>query len=116
VVEIPTHGSYPQDFFRLTTLLAFEPPRAPAASDLDAVRQVILGLIRRVYPAATEEAVAQYANKAYTIVGRTSAQDYVIVYLRDHTWVVASLVVATYDQWRAKNPHYALPPERLPQC
>ena len=116
VFHIPKNGSYPSDICQWRVLLSFSdtsPCSAPVPAD---VVQIILALVRRLYPEATEESIWKYGNKNFTIVGRSYYQDYVIVYLHDYTWMVGRMPAAAYDKWIENKPYYAAVPEELPQC
>ena len=116
VFKIPHHGSYPSDFCQWKQLMAFSDTRPYGAVVADAVAQIILGLVRRIYPDATEESIWKYGNKNFTIVGRTYFQNYVIVYYHDYTWYIGEMPAAVYDKWAADKPYYAAVPDDLPQC
>jgi hypothetical protein len=116
VFKIPRHGSYPSDICQWTRLMSFSdtPPYGHATAP-DVV-QIILGLVRRVYPDATKESVWKYGNKDFTIVGRTYFHNYVIVYFHDYTWCLGDMPAEAYDKWAADKGYYAAVPDDLPQC
>ena len=121
VFKIPRHGSYPSDFCQWNRLLSFSDARPYGVTVAPAVVQIILGLIRRVYPEATEQSLWRYGNKNFTIVGLTYLRShYVIVYYHDYTWTVGTMSVEAYDKWREDRAYftscYASVPEDLPQC
>lgn len=116
VFKIPHHGSYPQDFCQLAPRLTFDDPRPYGGTCSPTVAQIILGLINRVYPDATEASVQKYGNKNFTIVGYTYPGDYIVVYLHDYVWTVARMARDAYDDWIENKPYYAAVPEELPRC
>ncbi len=117
VYKVPHHGSYPTDFCQLSTLMSFSDTRPYGATAAPEVVQVILGLVRRAYPAATEESIYRYGNKNFTIVGRTYYQDYLIVFFHDYTWEVARMPADVYDAWVQDKPYYTcVAHDDLPQC
>jgi hypothetical protein len=114
--KIPHHGSYPSEFVQLRSLMSFSDTRSYGATAAAPVVQIILGLVRRAYPEATEESVYNYPNKCFTIVGRTYRHDYLIVFFHDYTWEVARMSSQVYDDWVQNKPYYTAVPDDLPQC
>jgi hypothetical protein len=118
VFHIPHHGSYPSDGFRWRRVCDFYDLREGSRYEMDdAVVQILLGFIRRVWPEATEASVRRYGNKEFTIVAhRVPLGEYLFLYRHDFSWMIGAVDAAEYKKYKSTRHYYADLPEELPQC